>query len=137
MACADCDPYNGGGGAGNYPTGDPNFGGARTQPGNETGQPGEDLGSQNFNWELPILSLPGRAGLDLNLTLFYNSLVWTKDSTFIKFNADFGNPAPGFKLGLPTLQQRFLDAQTSSNAFIMVLPSGGRVKMIQIGTSNL
>ncbi|HJT64840.1 MAG TPA: S8 family serine peptidase [Pyrinomonadaceae bacterium] len=137
LICADCDPYSGGGGRTNFPTGDPNFGGARTRPTNETGQPGEDLGSQNFNWELPILSLPGRAGLDLNLTLFYNSLVWTRDGSFIKFNADLGTPAPGFKLGLPTLQQRFTDAQTGTNAFIMVLPSGGRVKMLQIGTSNL
>jgi RHS repeat-associated protein len=135
--CADCDPYSGGGGGTNFPTGDPNFGGARTRPNNETGQPGEDLGSQNFNWDLPIVSLPGRAGLDVNQTLYYNSLVWTKDGSFIKFNADLGTPAPGFKLGLPTLQQRFTDAQTGTNAFIMVLPSGGRVKMIQIGTSNL
>ena len=56
---------------------------------------------------------------------------------FIKYNADLGNPAPGFKLGLPTLQQKFTDAQTGSNAFILVLPSGGRVEMRQIGTSNL
>ena len=137
LACADCDPYGGGGGATNYPTGDPNFGGARTQPRNETGQPGEDLGSQNFNWDLPILSLPGRAGLDVSLTLYYNSLVWTKDGSFIKFNADLGNPSPGFKLGLPTLQQRFTDAATGANAFLMVLPSGGRVKMIQVGTTNV
>lgn len=137
LPCADCDPQNGGGGASNYPVGDPNFGGARILPPNETGQPGEDLGSQNFNWSLPILSLPGRAGLDLNLTLFYNSLVWTKDGSFIKFNADFGNPAPGFKLGFPTLQQKFTDPQTGTNAYIMVLPSGGRVLMRQIGTSNL
>ena len=137
MACADCDPQSGGGGGGNFPTGDPNFGTARTRPVNETGRPGEDLGSQNFNWSLPLLSLPGRAGLDVNLTLYYNSLVWTKDGSFIKYNADFGTPAPGFKLGLPTLQQRFTDAQTGANAFIMVLPSGGRVKLLQIGTSNL
>ena len=137
MACADCDPQSGGGGVTNYPTGDPNFGGARTRPNNETGQPGEDLGSQNFNWGLPLVSLPGRAGLDLDLTLYYNSLVWTKDGSFIKFNADFGTPAPGFKLGLPTLQQRFTDSNTGSNAFLMVLPSGGRVKMIQVGTTNV
>ena len=137
LMCADCDPYSGGGGITNYPTGDPNFGGARTRPNNETGQPGEDLGSQNFNWDLPLLNLPGRAGLDVNLTLYYNSLVWTKDGSFIKFNADLGTPAPGFRLGLPTLQQRFTDAQSGSNAYLMVLPSGGRVKMLQIGTSNL
>ncbi len=37
-----------------------------------------DLGSRNFNWSLPLLSLRGRAGLDLHLALTYNSLVWTK-----------------------------------------------------------
>lgn len=137
MMCADCDPQSGGGGATNHPVGDPNFGTARSIPLNETGEAGEDLGSQNFNWGLPLLSLPGRAGLDVSLTLFYNSLVWTKDGGFIKFNADFGNPAPGFKLGLPTLQQRFTDSQTNTNAFIMVLPSGGRILMRQIGGSNL
>src|SRR5688500_16556925 len=29
--------------------------------------------------------LPGRAGMDLNLTLFYNSLVWTKEGSYMKF----------------------------------------------------
>jgi subtilisin family serine protease len=136
LMCADCDPQSGGGGGGYYPSGDPNFGTVRTLPANETGQPAEDLGSQNFNWNLPLVSLPGRAGLDVNLTLYYNSLVWTKDGSFIKFNGDLGSPAPGFKLGLPTLQQRFTDAQTGSNAFIMVLPSGGRVMMRQVGGTN-
>jgi subtilisin family serine protease len=114
LICADCDPYGGGGGATNYPSGDPNFSGARTRPANETGQPGVDLGSRNFNWSLPLLNLPGRAGLDLDLTLFYNSLVWTKAGSYIKFNGDLGTPAPGFRLGLPTLQQLFFDADTGA-----------------------
>jgi hypothetical protein len=101
LPCADCDPYGGGGGAGNYPSGDPNFSGARGRPINETGEPGEDLGSRNFNWGVSLLHLDGRAGMDLDLTLFYNSLVWTKDGSYMKFNADLGSPAPGFRLGLP------------------------------------
>ena len=32
LPCADCDPYGGGGGAGNYPSGDPNFSTARQRP---------------------------------------------------------------------------------------------------------
>jgi hypothetical protein len=71
--CADCDPQGGGGGSQYYPSGDPNFSTARNRPQNETGAPGVDLGSRNFNWSQPLLSLAGRAGLDLNLTLFYNS----------------------------------------------------------------
>lgn len=137
LPCADCDPYGGGGGATNYPSGDPNFSVARRRPINETGQRGVDLGSRNFNWSLPLLSLPGRAGLDVNLSLTYNSLVWTKDSTFMKFNADLGTPAPGFRLGLPTLQQRFLNPQTGIYAYLMVTPQGGRVELRQVGSSNI
>jgi RHS repeat-associated protein len=137
LPCADCDPYSGGGGAGNYPSGDPGFSEPRTLPPNETGQPGVDLGSQNLNWGLPLVSLPGRAGLDLNLTLTYNSLVWTKDGSFIKYNADMGNPAPGFRLGLPIIQPRFLNSALNIYAYMMVTPAGGRVELRQIGSSNI
>jgi hypothetical protein len=37
-----------------------------------------NLGSGNYNFTAPVLSLPGRAGLDLSLALSYNSRVWTK-----------------------------------------------------------
>ncbi|MDQ2976802.1 MAG: S8 family serine peptidase, partial [Acidobacteriota bacterium] len=137
LLCADCDPYNGGGGGSYYPSGDPNFSGPRRRPINETGQPGVDLGSRNFNWSLPLVSLAGRAGLDLNLSLFYNSLVWTKDGNYIKYNADLGTPAPGFRIGLPTLQQRFYNSQTGVYAYLMVTSSGARVEMRQVGSSNI
>jgi RHS repeat-associated protein len=137
LPCADCDPSGGGGGGGNYPANDPNFSTARGRPINDTGEPGVDLGSRNFNWSLPLVGLPGRAGLDLNLTLSYNSLVWTKDGSYMKFNADFGSPAAGFRLGLPTLQQRFLDSQTGIWAYILVTPSGGRVELRQVGATNI
>jgi subtilisin family serine protease len=133
LMCADCDPQSGGGGSQYYPPGDPNFSAARELPQNETGEAGVDLGSRNFNWSQPLLSLAGRAGMDLGLTLFYNSLVWTKDGSYIKYNADLGTPAPGFKLGLPTLQQKFFNSQTGANAYLMVLPSGGRVELRGVG----
>lgn len=136
LPCADCDPQGGGTGGTYYPPNDPNFGTARGLPINDTGEPGVDLGSRNFNWSLPLLSLPGRAGLDLDLSLSYNSLVWTKDDSYMKFNADLGSPAPGFRLGLPTLQQRFLNSETNTWAYIMVTPSGGRVELRQVGSSN-
>ncbi len=137
LVCADCDPLGGGGGGGYYPPGDPNFSTARRRRVNETGQPGVNLGSRNFNWSSPVVSLPGRAGLDLNLTLYYNSLVWTKDGSYIKYNADLGSPAPGFRLGLPVLQQRFYNSQTGIYAYLMVTPAGGRVELRQVGSSNI
>ncbi|HKV35652.1 MAG TPA: S8 family serine peptidase [Pyrinomonadaceae bacterium] len=137
LPCADCDPSGGSGGAGNYPAGDPNFSTARSRPANETGEPGVDLGSRNFNWSAPLLYLRGRAGLDLSLTLFYNSLVWTKDGSLIKFNGDLGSPAPGFSLGLPKLQQRFLNSQTGIHAYMLVTPAGSRVELRQVGSSSI
>jgi len=133
LTCADCDPQSGGGGAQNFPAGDPNFSTARTLPQNETGQTAVDLGSRNFNWSQTLLSLAGRSGMDLNLSLFYNSLVWTKDGSYIKYNADRGTPAPGFRLGLPTLQQRHFNSQSGAFSYLMVTPSGGRVEMRETG----
>lgn len=137
LPCTDCDPSGGGGGGGSYyPPSDPMFSTARTRPQNDTGSPGVDLGSQNFNWSLPLLVLKGRAGLDLSLTLYYNSLVWTKDGSMIKYNADHGTPAPGFHLGMPFIQQRYYNSDVGIYAYMMVTPSGGRVEMRQVGTST-
>lgn len=138
LPCSDCDPYGGGGGGGGYyPPSDPLFSTARTRPQNDTGEPGEDLGSRNFNWSAKLLALPGRAGLDLSLTLYYNSLVWTRDGAFIKYNADHGTPGPGFHLGMPFIQQRYYNSDVGVYAYMMVTPSGGTIEMRQVGASNV
>jgi YD repeat-containing protein len=125
----DCDGSGSGGGAGGS---DPFFGTNRKLPPNSTGAPGVTLGSRNFNWALPILRLPGRAGMDLDITLYYNSLVWIKQGSQIQFNpAKAFAGAPGFSLGFPTLQARFIDQQTYKQAYTMVTPSGGTVSLQQ------
>jgi hypothetical protein len=67
---------------------DPNYATPRTQPQNKTGEPGITLGSRNYNWSASLVSLTGRSGIDLNLSLTYNSLVWVQEGGTIKFNAD-------------------------------------------------
>src|SRR5205085_226930 len=136
LMCADCDSSGGGGAGGSYPN-DPYLATARTRPVNVTGDPGVNLGSRNFNWGLPIVSLLGRAGLDLSIALYYNSLVWTRQGNTVEYNADHGTPAPGFQLGFPRIQPRYFDSDDSVNAYIMVMPSGGRVEMKQVGTSSV
>ena len=118
--CGGDEPPGGGG----Y---DPDFSTARTRPRNETGEPGVDLGSRNFNWSVPLVSLSGRAGLDLNLTLYYNSLAWTREGSAIRFNSDraFPGPGPGFTLGFPKVQQRYLNQDYSVYSYMLVTPSGG------------
>src|SRR5262249_1602617 len=48
------------------------------------------LGSSSYSYSIPILHLPGRAGLDLDLNLYYNSDIWAFNVTnnSVTFNAD-------------------------------------------------
>ena len=124
--------YEPGGGGGS----DPYFATARTEPENETGEAGVDLGSRNFNWGIPLVQLAGRAGLDLGVGLYYNSLVWTRQGSSIQYNADHGFPGPGFRLGFPAVQARYYDSASATYAYVMLTPAGGRVELRQIGTSN-
>src|ERR1043165_3585695 len=110
---------------------------ARLDPMNQTGGDGENPLSRNFNWKLPLLNLPGRAGMDLGLTLSYNSLVWTRNGSSVSFDDDHGFPSPGFRLGFPVIQPQYLNSETGKNAFLLISPDGGRTELRQVGTSTL
>jgi RHS repeat-associated protein len=143
IACDHCDDSGGepppvpppGGGGGTST--DPELSTPRTDLTNETGQPGVDLGSRNFGWSVPLMGLPGRAGMHLGLTLNYNSLVWTKGGSTIRFNTDRGFPGPGFRVGLPTVQQRYFNSQANVWAYLLVTSSGGTVELRQVGQTNI
>jgi YD repeat-containing protein len=122
-------PANGGSGY--------NFMSARLDPVNQTGGAGVDPYSRNFNFQIPLVSLPGRAGLDLGLTLSYNSLVWTKDAGGVTFDADRGSPSPGFRLGFPTIQPKFFNPQTGKNAYLLLTSSGARVELRETATPGV
>lgn len=49
--------------------------------------------SQSVNYAIPILNLPGRNGLDLNLTLYYEGHLWTSSTGGVTFNADRDFPS--------------------------------------------
>ena len=94
--------------------------------GNRVGTGGEDLLSRNYNWGTPIVSLPGRAGMGLNLGLSLNSLIWTKSGTNIYFNLAKGFPSPGFHLGFPEIGVAFYNTETGTGSFLVTMPSGMR-----------
>lgn len=126
--CPECEPPA---------PNDPGYSTPRTQPHNSTGEPGITLGSRNFNWSTSLVSLTGRSGLGLDLTLTYNSLVWVAENGMIKFNPDEGFPGPGFRLGFPVVQQRFQNSNTGFWSYLMITPSGGRTELRQVGGSNI
>ena len=90
---------------------------ARVDPFN---QPGNDPTSRDTEWSVLLLSLPGRAGLDLGLSLSYSSMVWTRSGPYIYFDEDNGWPSPGFRLGFPTIQEKVFDAQAGDNVYLMI-----------------
>ncbi len=111
---------------------------ARTDPFN---QPGSGLMSREANWSVSLLSLPGRAGLDLGLGLSYSSMVWTLSgpatSPYLYFDEDNGSPSPGFRLGFPTIQERFFNAKVGDNVYLFITSGGRRVELRQVGASNI
>jgi YD repeat-containing protein len=100
-------------------------------------QPGGGLLTRDTSFTLPLLTLPGRSGMDLGLTLSYSSMIWTRSGPYIYFDEDNGAPSPGFRLGFPVVQEQFFDAQVGQNAYLVLKPSGGRTELRQIGSSNI
>ena len=100
-------------------------------------QPASGMLTRDASWSVPLLSLPGRAGLDLGLSLSYSSMVWTRSGPYMHFDEDNGFPSPGFRLGFPVVQRKVFDAQTARNAFLMITPAGRRVELRQVGSSNI
>jgi YD repeat-containing protein len=100
---------------------------ARLDAHNRTGGAGEDLFSGNYHRSVPLVSLPGRAGLDLEITLHYNSLVWTRYSNSIAFDADYyATLTPGFRLGFPEIEYH---VPGGVEIYLALLPSGRRVEL--------
>lgn len=67
----------------------------RNERGNSPGKPKEN---SNFNITAPVLSIPGR-GMDLSLSLNYNSRVWSKLGPDVSYDMDRDWIAPGWSLG--------------------------------------
>ena len=99
---------------------------ARVEPSN---QPNSGLLTRDASWNLPIITLPGRAGLDLGLTLSYSSMVWIRSGNTLSFDDDNGSPSPGFRLGFPTVQGPLYDAELNTDVYLLLGSSGRRVRL--------
>jgi YD repeat-containing protein len=105
---------------------------ARLDPFNQSG---DQLEARDGEWSLPLVSLPGRAGLDLGLTLSYSSQVWTRAGDSIYFDEDNGTPSPGFRLGFPSISDVFIDNVAQVNARLLVTSAGRRVELRQVSSN--
>ena len=73
----------------------------------------------NFNFAVPLLALGGR-GIGANLSLSYNSRVWSRHGNSVTFGAVGGFPFAGFSLGFG----RILTYGPSSDKYILIDPDG-------------
>ncbi|MGH9670736.1 MAG: hypothetical protein ACRD3A_11580, partial [Terriglobales bacterium] len=93
-------------------------------------------GSRSFNYAMPIVGFPGRNGLDLNLTLYYNNRVWalSSDLTQITFNADCDHPSYGFRLDFGHIIGAF-NNEIGSTSYVLTEPDGTKRELRSSGTN--
>jgi|GEM_PF-920292 len=107
---------------------------ARLDPFNQTG---DQLAARDCEWNLPLINLKGRAGLDLGLGLSYSSMVWTRGGSYLYFDADSSGLSPGFRLGFASIQGPYFDAQVGKRIYLLITSSGRRVGLRQTSTTNV
>ncbi len=101
-----------------------------------------DLITRHFNFNAPVLSLAGRAGMNLSLGLSYNSSVWVTHNGTLAYNADRGFPGPGWRLGFGAIQIKdptvgyYQNGVTQQSSIIYYAPDGTRHDLRGSGVSE-
>jgi len=83
----------------------------------------------NFNFAVPLIGLGGR-GMAANLTLNYNSRVWSRHGNAVTFSAVGGFPFAGFSIGFGRI---LTYGPTASTTYVLIQPDGTRHLL---GTGN-
>jgi hypothetical protein len=99
------------------------------------GDSDDNLRSNNFNLNIPIYSSPGR-GVGINLSLVYNSRLWTKDGNNIYFDYDRGWPAPGFRLNYGRLIANY-NVPSGTGDYLLIEADGTRIPLVRQGVSQI
>lgn len=117
---------------------------------NSVGSPIEaraNLGSANYSFSAPVISLGGRES-SVDLALVYNAQLWEKDvhpttgAVTMNFNYSKGWPAPGWRLGYGRMIENYDDSATGDKSGsgqsnkpgnnLLVTADGTRIHMEQV-----
>lgn len=90
-------------------------------------------GSSSYGYAIPVLNLPGRNGLNLILTLYYNSAIWTVDTVHntVTLNASRDFPSYGFRLGFGSIEGFFNFIPNSGTASYLLTEPDGTVRELR------
>ncbi|HKW75275.1 MAG TPA: hypothetical protein VJN64_07095, partial [Terriglobales bacterium] len=89
--------------------------------------------SQSYDYSVNLLSLRGRNGLDVNLSLIYNSRIWSRSSSGLALNADLDDPSYGFR----GVDFGFIQKNSSSSDYILTSKNGAKSELFSISGTSL
>lgn len=119
-------------------------GNPRYMPQEEIGNGGvqtkRKLGSYDYSFTAPVLSLGGR-GVGVNLALTYNSRLWNKETDSMQFNYNKGWPAAGWTFGYGRIIENYDNTATGDKSgfghlnapgnYLLIQPDGTRIHLAQ------
>jgi hypothetical protein len=87
-----------------------------------------------------LVGLEGKTVSGMAFTLYGGRASWDKagkggvliTGSAIHFDLEQGNPAPGFRLGFPSVQRSFFNPQANKNAYLLIMPSGRAVELREV-----
>jgi len=104
--------------------------GTATQPAASIANTTALEGSQSYTYEVALFAVPGRTGRNVNLNLYYNSMIWTNDGFSMVLNADRDTPSYGFRLGYG-----FIEISSDSGTGVLTEPNGLK-HPVKVGTAG-
>jgi RHS repeat-associated protein len=124
-------------------SGDMGFDGLWNNPANLVGHPANRISEQthigtvlpessNFNLSIPISSLPQRGNVPLDLSLSYNSQLWSTNGSSVVFNALNTWPYLGFTLGFG----RIVTYASGSNTSYLLVDGDGTRHFLGTGPAS-
>jgi RHS repeat-associated protein len=113
--------------------------GALSSPAIRAGGALNVMGSQSFTYAVPLFSLPGRHGLNLNLALVYNSLLWEGFGNSVMFSPDNSTVQDffGFRLDLGNIIWSDPGTGPSTVTGVLIEPSGTKHALVYSGAGNV
>lgn len=93
-----------------------------------------NLGSSNYGFAAPVLSLGGR-GVGINLSLIYNGQLWNKDTSAsppaMRFNYNKGMLAAGWNIGYGRIIRNYDGTATGDGSGVGSLNAPGNCLLVQ------
>jgi RHS repeat-associated protein len=91
------------------------------------------IGSRSYDYSINLISLAGRNNANVNLSLMYNSRIWSRSADGLTLNTDIDNPSLGFR----GVDFGFLQWSVANSDWILTAANGGKNELINVSGTSL